>query len=99
MPAFLAYGGEMGERIEAYEWSATLIGPAHVWPALRVALTTVLASSFPSVLVWSPGRITLIDDAYRQLLGDKPDALGRSFLDVPIWSRWRMGQILRSSRA
>ena len=82
-PTFLADGGEMGDRVSAYEWQATPLGPMDGWPpALRVTLATVLASPFPSVLVWNPGLITFHNDAYRALLGDKADVLGRSFLNV-----------------
>ena len=82
-PGFLADGSEMGECIRVHDWSQTPLGPAEAWPpALRIALATVLASPIPSVLVWGPGLITLHNDAYRPLLGGRPDALGRPFPDI-----------------
>lgn len=78
----------MGALVRAHDWSATPLGPTQAWPpALRVVLATVLANPFPSALLWGRGLITLHNDAYRPLLGDKPDALGRPFLEV--WSEAR----------
>jgi hypothetical protein len=44
----------------------------------------MLASRFPIYLVWGPRLITIYNDAFRPLLGAKPEALGRPFSEV--WS-------------
>ena len=44
----------------------------------------MLASHFPNAIAWGPDRITLHNDAFRPILGDKPDAQGRPF-DV-LWA-------------
>lgn len=78
-------GGEMGERIRSHDWAATPLGPIESWSAeLKLATSLVLESGFPATLVWGPGLVTLYNDAFRLILGSKPDALGRSFSDV--WS-------------
>ncbi|HEY0420163.1 MAG TPA: PAS domain S-box protein [Acetobacteraceae bacterium] len=78
-------GGVMGEKIRAYDWDASALGPIRAWPpALRMAVEIVLASKFPKCLVWGPALIAIHNDAFMPILGDKPEALGRSFHDV--WS-------------
>jgi PAS domain S-box-containing protein len=81
--------GEMARRSREHDWAATPLGPIERWPqSLKTAVDLVLASPFPNVLMW--GReftVCAYNDAYRPLLGDKPEALGRSFLDV--WSEAR----------
>jgi two-component sensor histidine kinase len=42
----------------------------------------MLESAFPQALVWGPGLVTLYNDAFQPILGNKPEALGRSFRDV-----------------
>jgi hypothetical protein len=38
-PEFLSGGGEMGERIRNYDWSATSLGPIETWPkSLRTCI-------------------------------------------------------------
>ena len=75
----------MSEKVRQFDWAATPLGPLGSWPAsLRIATDMILASHFPKCLVWGPGHVTLYNDAFRPILGDKPEALGRSFSDV--WS-------------
>jgi PAS domain S-box-containing protein len=44
----------------------------------------MLASKFPACLVWGPDLITIYNDAFKPILGAKPEALGRPFKEV--WS-------------
>ena len=82
---FLAGGGAMGVRVRAHDWATTPLGPIESWPqSLRTAVGMVLASRFPACLVWGPGLISIYNDAFRPILGTKPEALGRPFNDV--WS-------------
>ena len=80
---FLRTAGEMSERVRRHDWSSTPLGPMESWPeALRVAVQMVLASRFPKCLAWGPEMVSIYNDAFRVILGAKPEALGRSFFDV-----------------
>ena len=75
--------GGSADLIRAYDWSASPLGQSESWsPALRIALSTVLANPFPMVLAWGPDLITFYNDAYRPLLGNRQTALGQPFLEV-----------------
>ena len=75
----------MSERIRQLDWSGTPLGPIGQWPVvLRVSVESVLGSHIAACLVWGPGMVTIYNDAFRVILGNKPEALGRSFQDV--WS-------------
>jgi PAS domain S-box-containing protein len=78
--AFLHGGGDMGERIRAFDWGTTPLGPAASWsPALRTTVRILLANRFPHILWWGPQYIQFYNDPYRPIPGSKhPDrALGR----------------------
>jgi signal transduction histidine kinase len=77
--AFLAGGGEMGERIRTFDWSTTAIGAIEGWsPALRMQVSFLLANRFPMLLWWGPTFCSIYNDAYAPILGAKhPWALGR----------------------
>jgi len=80
---FLDGGGEMAEAIRAHDWSSTELGPIDTWPtALKTVVGLALNSKFPKALVWGPGLVTIYNDAFRPILGEKPFALGRSFRDI-----------------
>ncbi|HEV7265495.1 MAG TPA: tripartite tricarboxylate transporter permease [Falsiroseomonas sp.] len=73
----------MGALVRAHDWAATPLGPPEAWPpSLRVAVGMVLGSRFPACLVWGPRLITIYNDAFRPILGTKPEALGRPFSEV-----------------
>ena len=85
--AFLTGGGEMGERIRAFDWARTSLGPPATWsPALRMMLRILLANRFPQLLWWGPQYIQFYNDPYRPIPGTKhPDqALG-----VPVSECWK----------
>ena len=42
----------------------------------------MLDAPFAMALTWGPDLITIYNDAFRPILGDKPEALGRSFREV-----------------
>ncbi len=78
----------MGDAIRNHDWAATPLGPLATWPAaLKVTVGMMVNSRFPKCLFWGPELISLYNDAYRPMLGAKPDALGRPFRDVwpEIW--------------
>lgn len=77
--------GGMSEKIRNFDWHTTALGPLHLWPAsLRIAVDMMLGSKIPGCLVWGPQMVTLYNDAFKPILGAKPEALGRGFDDV--WS-------------
>ncbi|WP_170285138.1 GAF domain-containing protein, partial [Microvirga aerophila] len=74
----LADAGTMGARIQAYDWSGLPPGPPEAWPpSLRVTLSNMLHSKFPTCLAWGPELSTFYNDAYLVLRGTRPEALGR----------------------
>src|SRR4051794_18364154 len=77
--AFLAGGGDMGERLRSFDWSRTALGPAVGWPqSLRSALSICLNSSFPIALYWGGDLVLLYNDAWSPTPGEKhPGARGR----------------------
>ena len=80
---FLDGGGAMGAAIRHFDWESTALGPLGEWPpALAIAVGMMVNSSFPKCIVWGPDYTTLYNDAFRPILGDKPEALGRSFKDI-----------------
>jgi PAS domain S-box-containing protein len=87
--SFLADGGEMGERMRAFDWSCSPLGPPEGWPqALKTATGILLTSKFPMFLAWGPELRFLYNDAYIDVLGGKhPAALGHAFEDIwaEIW--------------
>jgi PAS domain S-box-containing protein len=86
---FLADGGEMGERMRAFDWSKNPLGPPEGWPkALKTATGILLSSKFPMFLAWGPDLRFLYNDSYSDILGGKhPAALGHAFEDIwaEIW--------------
>jgi PAS domain S-box-containing protein len=90
---FLADGGEMGERIRAFDWSGSPLGPPSGWPqALKTAIGIVLSTKFPMFVAWGPELRFLYNDAYSEILGNKhPLALGHAFEDIwaEIWEEIR----------
>jgi len=83
--------GVMSAKVRAFDWASHPLGPIEGWPqALRVVLELMLASHFPKCLVWGEHRTTFYNDAYRPILGDKPEALGQPF-DWVWYETW--GQV------
>jgi signal transduction histidine kinase len=94
---FLRSGGAMGALMRSFDFSATPLGPAAEWPqSLRSAVSICLNSRFPIVLFWGPQFVSLYNDAYTPILGNKhPWALGQPFEVVwaDIWDV--LGPVLR----
>lgn len=83
---FLKGGGEMGKLVRAKDWSETALGAPYAWPSsLQTAVSILLNSRFPMFIWWGPELITIYNDAYCEIAGEKhPGALGRPGLEV--WS-------------
>ena len=79
MTAFLAGGGAMGERIRAFDWAATPLGPPEVWPeVLRAALRICLNSAFPTAIYWGPDLYLMYNDGWAPIPADRhPGCLGQ----------------------
>ncbi len=76
---------QMVERIRAYNWAASPLGPIEHWPdVLKTTVALTLGSSFPQAIIWGESLTTLHNQAFNQILGNKPSALGRPFSEV--WS-------------
>ena len=77
-------GGEMGERMRAFDWSTTALGPLEQWPqSLIVCVRIILGSGYPMAIGWGPDYTLLYNDAQRVLFGTKhPAALGRSTREI-----------------
>jgi signal transduction histidine kinase/DNA-binding response OmpR family regulator len=76
---FLAGGGELGERMRAFDWSKTTLGSPAQWPkSLRTCVRIVLTSRQPMFVWWGSDLINLYNDAYKAIVGGKhPEALGQ----------------------
>src|SRR5215470_18073727 len=79
----------MGERIRAFDWSTTSIGSPETWsPALRMMTRFLLANRFPLLLWWGPRYVSIYNDAYRPILGEKhPQSMGQPVSEcwAEIW--------------
>ena len=88
-----AIGGEMGERIRAYDWACTPLGPIQAWPqSLRTLVDLMLASRQPACIAWGAECTSLYNDGYVPILGTKhPAALGKPYRTVwpEIWDEYR----------
>src|SRR5580658_7077378 len=71
-------GGGMGELSRRFDWSRTALGPVEAWPqSLKTTASTCLDSRFAIVVWWGPELVTLYNDGYAKILGNKhPHALG-----------------------
>ncbi len=90
--SFLSGGGEMGERMRAFDWSTSPVGPAAQWPqSLKTAVSICIGSRYPIVLWWgNPAYTMFYNDGYIPILGvtKHPGWLGRSGRECwkEIWS-------------
>ena len=89
-PSFLSGGGELGELIRRFNWSATALGRPERWPQnLRMALRIMLTSRQPIWIGWGEDLIYFYNDPYKSIIGGKhPWALGRPTTEVwrEIWN-------------
>src|SRR4051794_30666207 len=82
---------EMAERMRAFDWASTPLGPVDEWPtSLRTVVRVLLTSRYAMWMGWGPELTFLYNDAYaRMTLGKKhPWALGRPAREVweEIWA-------------
>lgn len=104
--AFVAGGGEMGERIRAYDWAATPLGPPQGWPqTLKTVIRLMLSTQHPMFMWWGPQLIQFYNDAYSRSIGPErhPSALGQRGPDcwAEIWDviGWQIEQVMAGGDA
>lgn len=86
---FIHGAGDSAAEIRNLDWTQTPLGPPEQWSVqLKTAVQMMLASRFPKSLVWGPELTTLFNDAFRVILGNKPDCMGKPFNKVwpEAWS-------------
>nr|WP_245516734.1 ATP-binding protein [Methylobacterium segetis] len=78
MADILPGGGQLGAIVRSHDWAATPLGPIEGWPqSLRSAVSTVLLSPVPIVLLWGEDGIMIYNDAYSGFAGGRhPQLLG-----------------------
>ena len=89
MMNWLQSSSDMAERVIQHDWANTPLGPLEQWPdVLKTTVALCFASSFPQAIVWGPQLITIYNDAFIPILGNKPYALGRPFSDIwrEVWA-------------
>jgi PAS domain S-box-containing protein len=84
-------GGELGSRIQEFDWSKTPLGPIASWPqSLKTTVRILTTSRYAMWMGWGKDITFLYNDSYaRMTLGKKhPWALGRRAQEVwtEIWS-------------
>lgn len=90
--------GEMAERIRTYDWAATTLGAADIWPpSLRATISLILGCGFPMIALWGRDLIQVYNDGFRDLMGLKhPAGLGQPsracwpeiwHINAPIYER------------
>ena len=72
--------GEMADRVRAYDWSTTPLGPIESWSReLLTVVNLTLSFSSPARTMWGPDLILIYNDAYRPVPGPRhPWALGKA---------------------
>ncbi|SCG36511.1 SpoIIE family protein phosphatase [Micromonospora inositola] len=76
LTAAFAAGGEMGERLRAFDWSTSPLGVPADWPAaLRHAVSMMLSSRAQIVMFWDDEHRAFYNDAYRPTIGAKHPAV------------------------
>ena len=87
---FLSGGGELGELMRVYNWSATPLGPPEAWSnSLKIAIRIMLTSLQPIWIGWGQDLTYFYNDPYKSIIGGKhPWALGRPTREVwsEIWT-------------
>ena len=93
----------MAELIRTKDWSLTPLGPRDQWCAgLRIAVSTVLDSPIPAIILWGRQLIQIYNESYSKLLGARhPAAMGQPtqecwpevwFFNEPIYAKALRGE-------
>jgi len=75
---FLSGGGEIADRIRAFDWAATPLGPINSWPtSVKTTIAIILRSPVPIVTLWGEQGTMIYNDAYSGFAGGRhPQLLG-----------------------
>jgi signal transduction histidine kinase len=83
--ACAGWGGEMAERIRAFDWSRTDLGAIDTWSdSLRTNVQMLLASPVPLVMLWDRPGYMIYNDAYAVFAGGRHPYL----LGTPVELGW-----------
>ena len=81
----LGWSGEMAQRVQAFDWASTELGPIQDWPpSLRAAVQMVLACPVPLVMLWGRHGYMVYNDAYAEFAGGRHPYL----LGCPVELGW-----------
>ena len=90
---FLDGGGQTGAVIRNIDWGLTALGPPATWPhALKAAVSLMLSSRQPIFMAWGVDLVSLYNDGYLPIMGDKhPWALGQpqELVWREVWSGFK----------
>src|SRR6476646_10005356 len=83
--ALFAGGGELGSRLQAFDWTSTPLGDPSTWSqSLKTCVRIMLTSRQPIWIGWGEELIYMYNDPYKAIIGGKhPDALGQP--TATIW--------------
>jgi len=85
-PVFFAGGGEMGERMRAFDWHRSPLGSPQYWsPALQTTVGIVLSSRHPMFVFWGAEHRCFYNDAYAQSLGPEKHAVMLGAKGCELW--------------
>jgi PAS domain S-box-containing protein len=93
--------GDMADRIRAFDWSGTPLGPIEGWSIeLLTIVNLTLSFSSPARIMWGPDLILIYNDAYRSIPGPRhPWALGKPAKEVYGESWPVVGPLLEAAYA
>ncbi|RYY26762.1 MAG: PAS domain S-box protein [Chitinophagaceae bacterium] len=83
---FMSGGGVAGELLRSFNWNENPLGDPASWPQnLKTAVGIIINARSPMLVWWGPSLISIYNDAYMRLMGDKlPNAFGQPAKKV--WS-------------
>jgi PAS domain S-box-containing protein len=83
-PGRIVGTGEMADRVRAYDWIATPLGPIENWSKELVTIVNLtLCSPSPARTMWGPEFILIYNDSYRPIPGKRhPWALGKPAREI-----------------
>ena len=69
----------MADRIRAFDWASTPLGPASAWPqSLKTAVDTILEMPGPAAVRWGPRHVEIYNDAFIAIARERhPGLLGK----------------------
>jgi PAS domain S-box-containing protein len=78
-------GGHLGTLIDAFDWSATGLGPIGRWPAaMRTVVELVLRSPAPIATLWGRDGVMIYNDGYAAIAASRHPAM----LGAPVCEAW-----------